>query len=177
MPKSLTDYFSQEHHKLSHLLNQLQDELRVLPLARNAEEVCERLHRLSGKVSKVLHTHFEEEEQILYPALEGHIQGISNTLDRMRREHDAGEVAETAFFQGVDRLAKTRKNRDEVMRLGLTYINWIRGHLLSENGRLFPLVERSLDVETQVKVRAAMEELSHETATPIAESFPKAAQA
>jgi len=45
----------------------------------------------------------------------------------------------------------------------------VRAHLLQENGRLFPLVERGLDPETQQKVRRAMEELSHETSSPLAE--------
>jgi len=177
MPQCVTEYFSQEHQELSQLLNELQEELLVLPLARSAQVVFERLHGLFRKVSGVLHTHFEEEEVILYPVLEGHMQGITNTLERMRREHDAGEAAEKAFFQCVQRLAKIRNNRAEVMRSGLAYIHWVRSHLLSENGRLFPLVERSLDAETQKEVRRAMEELSRETTARIAESFPREAQA
>jgi hypothetical protein len=40
---------------------------------------------------------------------------------------------------------------------------------LKENGRLFPLVERGLDPETQQKVRRAMEELSQEISSPLSE--------
>ncbi len=177
MPQGVTEYFGQEHQELAQLLNELQEELRVLPLARDAEQVSERLRALTEKVAAVLHTHLEEEEEILYPALEGHMQGIANTLERMRREHDAGEAAEKTFFQCVERLAKTRKNRPEVMSAGLAYIQWIRSHLLSENGRLFPLVERGLDAETQEKVRQAMEELSRETTTRVAEGQADTAQA
>ena len=55
------------------------------------------------------------------------------------------------------------------MKRGRNYVQWLRAHLLKENGRLFPLVERGLDPETQRKVRRAMEELSHEISSPVAE--------
>jgi hypothetical protein len=38
-----------------------------------------------------------------------------------------------------------------------------------ENGRLFPMVERGLDSETQQAVRTAMEELSQESSARVAE--------
>jgi hemerythrin-like domain-containing protein len=56
-----------------------------------------------------------------------------------------------------------------VIKRGRNYVQWVRGHLLKENGRLFPLVERGLDPETQQKVRRAMEELSQEISSPVVE--------
>jgi len=55
------------------------------------------------------------------------------------------------------------------MKRGRSYVQWVRAHLLKENGRLFPLVERGLDSETQQQVRHAMEELSQETSSHLAE--------
>jgi hemerythrin-like domain-containing protein len=55
------------------------------------------------------------------------------------------------------------------MKRGRNYVQWVRAHLLKENGRLFPLVDRGLDPETQQEVRRAMEELSQETSTHVAE--------
>jgi hemerythrin-like domain-containing protein len=175
MGRFVTEYFTQEHQELLHLLDDLQKELRVLPMARNARQACERLQRLCQHVARGLHTHFEEEEIVLYPALEGHMQGIHNTLERMKSEHVAGEAAEKKFLDSVKRMAEASKNRQEVMRAGLAYVNWTRGHLLSENGRLFPLVDRSLDAQAQKQIRQAMEELSRETTARIAESFPQEA--
>jgi len=97
------------------------------------------------------------------------MQGIAATLERMRRENEAGEVAEKAFYQCVEQWAKSGKNREEVMKRGRSYVQWVRAHLLKENGRLFPLVERGLDSETQQQVRHAMEELSQETSFHLAE--------
>jgi hemerythrin-like domain-containing protein len=57
------------------------------------------------------------------------------------------------------------------MTSGRHYIQWLRGHLLEENGRLFPIVERGLDAQTQQQVRRAMEELSHETTARVAEGL------
>jgi hemerythrin-like domain-containing protein len=169
MTRFVTEYLGQGHQELSQLLNELQEELQVLHLARNLESTAERLRGLSTKIGQVLHTHLKQEEQILYPALEGHMLGIAATLERMRLENDAGEVAEKAFVQCIEQLAKSGKNRQEVMKRGCNYVQWVRGHLLKENGRLFPLVERGLDPETQQKVRRAMEELSQEISSPVAE--------
>ena len=172
MTRFVTEYLGQGQQELSQLLNELQEELQVLVLARDLQSTAARLRGLSKKITVVLHTHIEQQEQILYPALEGHMQGIEATLDRMRRENEAGEAAEKAFCQCVERWAKSGKNRQEVMQRGRSYVQWVRAHLLKENGRLFPLVERGLDPETQQEVRRAMEELSQESSSHLAEGMP-----
>jgi len=169
MAQFVTEYLGQGHQELSQLLNELQGDVQVLHLARNLESTSERLRGLSKKLAKVFHIHIEQQEQILYPALEGHMQGIEATLERMRRENNAGEVAEKAFAQCIEQLAKTGKNRQEVMKRGRSYIQWVRAHLLIENGRLFPLVERGLDPETQQQVRHSMEELRQATSSRVAQ--------
>jgi hemerythrin-like domain-containing protein len=169
MTRFVTDYLGQGQQELSQLLNALQSELQVLHLARNLDSTAERLRGLSEKITLVLHTHIEQQEQILYPALQGHMQGVEATLERMRRENDLGEVAEKAFSQCVELWAQNGKNRQEVMNRGRHYVQWVRGHLLKENGRLFPLVDQGLDAETQQEVRRAMEELSQETSSRVAE--------
>lgn len=169
MTQFVTEYLGQGHQELSQLLNELQGNVQVLHLARDLDSTSERLRRLSKKTARVFYTHIEQQEQILYPALEEHMQGIEATLERMRRENDAGEVAEKAFAQCIEQLAKTGKNRQEVMKRGRTYIQWVRAHLLRENGRLFPLIERGLDPETQRKVRLLMEEFSQEAAPAVAQ--------
>lgn len=171
MTRCITEYLVQGHQELGHLLNELQDQLCVLPLARDVSNTLERLRGLSRKISKTLHTHLEKEEQILYPALEGHLQGIAATLERMRDAHDAGEAVERAFLQCIEGLAANGRKRREVITSGRHYIQWLRGHLLEENGRLFPIVERGLDAQTQQQVRRAMEELSHETTARVAEGL------
>jgi hemerythrin-like domain-containing protein len=169
MTRFVTEYLGQGHQELSQLLNELQGELQVLHLARDLQSTATRLGGLSKKITLVLHNHILQQEQILYPALEGHMQGIAATLERMRRENESGVVAEKAFFQCVEQWVKSGKNRQEVMKRGRNYVQWVRAHLLKENGRLFPLVERGLDPETQQKVRRAMEELSQEISSPLAE--------
>ena len=166
MTRFVTEYLGQEQQELSQLLNELQEELQVLHLARNLDSTAERLRGISKKIRLVLHIHIEQQEQILYPALEGHMQGLAATLERMRREHEAGQVAEKAFFQCIEQWVKSGKNRQEVMKRGRNYVQWVRAHMLKENGRLFPLVERGLDPETQQRVRRAMEEMSQEISSP-----------
>jgi len=169
MTRFVTEYLGQGHQELSQLLNELQGELQVLNLARDLESAATRLGVLSKKITLVLHNYISQQELILYPALEGHMQGIAATLERMRRENESAEVPEKAFFQCVEQWVKSGKNRQEVVKRGSNYVQWVRAHLLQENGRLFPLVERGLDPETQQKVRRAMEELSQETSSPVAE--------
>jgi hemerythrin-like domain-containing protein len=169
MTRFVTDYLGQEQQELSQLLNELQEELQVLFLARDLDTTAGRLGVLSKKIMLALHTHIKQQEEILYPALEGHMQGIEATLERMRRENESGDAAEKAFFQCIEQWVKSGKNRQEVMQRGRNYVQWVRAHLMKENGRLFPLVERGLDPETQQQVRRAMEELSQEVSTPLAE--------
>jgi hemerythrin-like domain-containing protein len=176
MPQCITEYLLVEHHNLTHLLNEFSHELQALPVSRNANQTVERLEKCYRQISQTLHAHLEEEEQVLYPALAEHVQGISTTLDRMRHAREAGEAMEKVFFESLGRLAKSGKTRDEVVQAGRSYIQWVRGHLLNENGRLFPLVERRLDPETQKLVRRAMEELAHETSARLAESIPQGEQ-
>jgi len=169
MARFVTEYLGQGHQELSQLLNELQSELQVLHLARDLASTAGRLALLSKKITLVLHNHILQQEQVLYPALEGHMQGITGTLERMRRENVSGEAAEKAFFECVEQWVKSGKNRQEVMKRGRNYVQWVRAHLLQENGRLFPLVERGLDPATQQKVRRAMEELSQGNSSRLAE--------
>jgi hemerythrin-like domain-containing protein len=177
MTRFITDYLVQEHQELSLLLNDLQQELGVLRLARDRRKTAEHLTGLQRKIAEALRSHVVEEEQVLYPALQKHVEGIAFTLDRMRQEHDSGEQAEKTFHQNLDRLLQGTGNPREVMQTGRKYIIWLRHHLMEENGRLFQMVERSLDATTQQAVRRAMEELSQETPERTAEGQAFAAPA
>lgn len=172
MTKCVTDYLVQDHQELNQLLNALADELHALPMARETAERFERIQRLGQKVSACVQAHQLKEEAIIYPALEEHLGGLSATLERMRLEHDEGEAAQKAFLQGVEALGRGGKNRQSVVQAGTAFIRWVRQHLLDENGRLFPMVERGLDPETQRQVRRAMEELSGETTARLSPTLP-----
>jgi hemerythrin-like domain-containing protein len=176
MPQCITEYLLVEHQNLSQLLNKFSSELQALPVSRNATQTVERLEKCCRQISRSLHAHLEQEEQVLYPALEKHVEGISTTLERMRLAHDAGEAVERELFESLGRLAQSGKTRNEVVQAGRSYIQWVRSHMLNENGRLFPLVERRLDPETQRLVRRAMEELAQVTSARVAESIPLGAQ-
>ncbi len=177
MTRFVTDYLVQEHQELFLLLNKLQEQLGVLRLSKDRRRTAERLSGLGRKIAEALHTHLEEEEQILYPALQQHVQGIDFTLDRMRDEHDAGEKAEKTFHQNLDRMLQGSGDPQEVMQSGRYYIGWLRNHFMDENGRLFPMVERGLDPTTQQTVRRAMEALSQESSARVAEGQTYTAQA
>jgi hemerythrin-like domain-containing protein len=177
MTRCVTDYLVQENQTLSLLLNELHEQLGVLRLARDRHRTTERLTGIQRKIAQALHTHVAEEEQILYPALEESVQGITFTLDRMRQEHDLGEQSEKTFNQSLDRLVKGKGNPQEVMQNGRKYIGWLRNHLMVENGRLFPMVDRGLDAATQQAARRAMEDFGKEPSTLVAEALPQAAHA
>jgi len=177
MTRHITDYLVQEHQELSLLLNDLHEQLGVLRLARDRRRTAERLTGLGRKISAAFNAHVAQEEQILYPALENNVEGIAFTLDRMRQEHDAGEQTADSFRGSVDRLLHGKGNPGEVMQKGQRYVAWVRNHLLDENGRLFPMVERGLDEEIQQAVRRAMEELRQESSARVAEGQTLTAQA
>jgi hemerythrin-like domain-containing protein len=169
MTRHVTDYLVQEYQELSLLLNELHEQLGVLRLARDRRKTAERLTGLGRKISESLQAHVAQEEQVLYPALQNSVEGIAFTLDRMRQEHDAGEQTGDSFRRSLERLLQGSGNPHEVMQHGHKYIAWVRNHLLQENGRLFPMVERGLDPQTQQAVRRAMEELRQEPSARIVE--------
>jgi len=177
MTRFVTDYLVQEHQELSLLLNELQPQLGVLRLARDRRKTAEHLTGLQRKIAEALQAHVVEEEQILYPALQKHVQGIAFTLERMRQEHDSGEQTEKNFHQSLDHLLRGTGNPREVMQSGRQYIIWLRHHLMEENGRLFPMVERGLDPATQLAVRRALEELGQESSARVAEGQAHTARA
>jgi len=53
----------------------------------------------------------------------------------------------------------------------------LRGHLLEENGRLIPMVERGLDAATQQEICQSLEELGRETSARVAEGSHNPAEA
>ncbi len=177
MTRCVTDYLVHEHQELSQLLNELQEQLGVLRLTPDRRKTADRLNGIRQEIAQALHNHVAEEEQILYPALQNHVQGIDYTLDRMRNEHDAGEQTEKTFHQNLDRLVQGGGNPKEVMQTGRIYVMWLRNHLMDENGRLFPLVERGLDPATQQTVRHAMEELRQESSARVSEGQSYTARA
>jgi|SRR5579862_5436201 len=177
MTRFITDYLVHEHQELSLLLNDLQQQLGVLTLARDRRKAAERLTGLQRQIAEALQSHVVEEEQILYPAIQKRVEGIGFTLDRMRQEHDSGEQAEKIFRQSLDQLLQGSGNAREVVQNGRRCITWIRRHLMDENGRLFPMVERGLDPATQQAMRRAMEDLSGETTARIAEGQAYTARA
>ena len=169
MTRHVTDYLVHEHQELSLLLNDLHEQLGVLRLARDRRRTAERLTGLGRKISEAFNAHVAKEEQILYPALENSVGGIAFTLDRMRQEHDAGEQTGDSFRRCLDRLLHGSGILARVMQNGQKYIAWVRNHLLDENGRLFAMVERGLDAETQQAVRRAMEKVRQESSARVAE--------
>jgi hemerythrin-like domain-containing protein len=177
MTRFVTDYLVQTHQELSHLLNELQEQLGVLRLAQDRRRTAERLSGIRRRISDTLHNHVAEQEKILYPALENHVQGIGFTLDRMRNQHHAGDRTEKTFQQCLELLVLGSGNPKEVMQSGRQYITWLRTHLMDENGRLFPMVERGLDAAAQKTVRRAMEELRQESLARVAEGLTRTARA
>lgn len=81
------------------------------------------------------------------------------------------------FRQNLDYLLQGKGNPREVMQRGRQYINWLRHHLMEENGRLSPMVERGLDPATQQTVRRALEEVSQETSARVIEGQAYTARA
>jgi hypothetical protein len=113
MTQFVTEYLGQGQQELSQLLNKLQEDLQVLLLARDLKSTSERLRKLSKKITLVLHTHIEQQEQILYPALEGHMQGLAATLvvvisksGGTAETRNGLLVAEEAYRRTVDSLGE-----------------------------------------------------------------------
>ena len=115
------------------------------------EHFGQMLDFLRGFVDKC---HHGKEETALFPAMEGAgVPGDGGPIGVMLAEHEAGRglVRQMAASAGKDERAFVRATRD--------YIGLLTQHIAKENGVLFPMADKVLSAETQVRLDHEFEEI------------------
>lgn len=115
------------------------------------EHFGQMLDFLRGFVDKC---HHGKEETALFPAMEGAgVPKDGGPIGVMLAEHEAGRslVRQMAASSGRDDRAFTRAARD--------YIGLLTQHIARENGVLFPMADKVLSAETQVRLEHEFEEI------------------
>lgn len=109
------------------------------------------LEFLRGFVDKC---HHGKEETALFPAMEGAgVPKDGGPIGVMLAEHEAGRgfVRQMAASVGKDDRAFARATQG--------YVGLLRQHIAKENGVLFPMADKVLSAETQVRLEHEFEEI------------------
>ncbi|MGD2271740.1 MAG: hemerythrin domain-containing protein [Desulfobacterales bacterium] len=108
--------------------------------------------------------HHGKEEELLFPALE-HI-GVGNMgepIAVMLHEHQQGrEYVQTMNAAFAQYIKGDRRAADEFVKTAREYINLLEQHIDKENNVLFPLAEKHLSEQKQVRLSEGFERIETE---------------
>jgi hemerythrin-like domain-containing protein len=118
--------------------------------------------------------HHAKEERILFPLMEARgFGGENGPIDRMLYEHMLGRQYLDALATATEAVATG--NQEAVARFvyqARDYSYWLRGHIVKEDQRLFPLANRALtDNDQTVLLRAFKRAEAHEMGTGTHEKY------
>jgi hemerythrin-like domain-containing protein len=122
--------------------------------------------------------HHAKEERLLFPLMETRsLVGEHGPIDRMLYEHMIGRQYLDALATATD--AASTGDQEALLRFAYRardYSYWLRGHIVKEDQRLFPLANRALTEEDQAVLLRAFERAeAHERGTGTHEKYLKIA--
>jgi hemerythrin-like domain-containing protein len=122
--------------------------------------------------------HHTKEERFLFPLMEARgFAGEYGPIDRMLYEHMLGRQYLDALARATEAVAT--ENQEAVERFAYQardYSYWLRGHIVKEDHRLFPLANQALTEEDQIVLlrafrRAEAQEIDQEKYLQIADEL------
>jgi hemerythrin-like domain-containing protein len=105
------------------------------------------------------HCHQAKEERFLFPLMEARgLVGEHGPIDRMLYEHMVGRQYLDALSAALD--AASTGDSEALLRFAYRardYAYWLRGHIVKEDQRLFPLANKELTERDQAVLLRALE--------------------
>lgn len=137
------------------LLNRTTDEFIVDGFS---EERFERILSAAHYIKEEVSVHNLSEEQLLFPALERHVEGPTKSL---RADHKELEEAHGEFEDSIRRVRKNPYDRTAITDLVSSGKNVVRifvNHIHKENDILFPIARKVLSKE---ELRSIARRITH----------------
>jgi hypothetical protein len=157
-----------EHKVLLKALDDLQNVLNVLGMARDYDNIESELRRISEVAETLLgaESHHQREEQVLFPRLEKY--GIDGPPRVMRHEHADLRLRKKQLQALVGKAGRVpfQDFTDELLQLGEHLENNLRAHIYKEENILYPAALDALSQADWDEIGAEFQKLGYCSFTP-----------
>ena len=157
--KKPTQLLKDEHQAVLQKLTALEKDISRLD---KREEISAELKELAAFFESEFWTHFDKEEQALFPEFDSFMPHGAGPIAVMLQEHvvlrDTNEVMQEAikrYLQGAD----DASTRQVISQNGSHFINFLRSHINKEDGILFMMADMHLDQKQNEKVARLFQEM------------------
>ena len=157
--KKPTELLKDEHQAVLKKLTALEKDISRLD---KREEISAELKELAAFFETEFWTHFDKEEQALFPEFDSFMPHGAGPIAVMLQEHvvlrDTNEVMQEAikrYLQGADDAA----TKQVISQNGSHFIDFLRSHINKEDGILFMMADMHLDQKQNEKVARLFQEM------------------
>ena len=152
-----TDRLRSEHRAMEQLLEGFESDL-----SNPQGEGLLALARTFAEIQRHLATHFIEEEEVFYPALEPELAAADPTFVKLKDDHSNVRETSAAIQAVLDQAPHGSdlplSRRAELSSLGWELWNQIHHHIEEEEQGLLAFADRTLDGDAQTRLAARMED-------------------
>jgi len=141
----------QDHAYLSEISNIARQELAALAAGEHADYSL--LEDIMRYVTGYPDTHHHPTEDVVFAQLKMRVPGAAKDVDRMLTEHAALLAKSRIFLEAIQAVEEgTIMRRDEFVRRGHDYFDFLAEHMRVEESRLFPMAEEQLTDEDWIGI-------------------------
>jgi len=127
----------------------------------SADRVAD-IRRVFLQIQRLAQIHFDQEERVFYPAVRSIAHQVLATMDE---QHEVVRQTERGLGELLESFSAspTRRELDELYRLGIEFHDAIQVHIIDEEDQLLKPADQVLSCAEQQRLAAAM--LQAETGT------------
>jgi hemerythrin-like domain-containing protein len=157
--KKPTEMLKDEHKAVLQKLTAFE---KIIGRLDKREEISAELKELAAFFATEFWTHFDKEEQALFPEFDSFMPHGAGPIAVMREEHivlrktnDVMQEAIARYLKGADDAATKQTIKQNVSH----FINFLRSHINKEDGILFMMADMHLNQKQNEKVARLFQEM------------------
>jgi hemerythrin-like domain-containing protein len=141
-----------------HRLVEVQIDQLLYTVKHPAGDIVSNVRRALSGVQFLSQSHFQKEENILYPALRSQLPELLSLLDE---QHEYAREVEGHLIELIESIegAPDERQLAELIRFSTELYDVIQHHIVDEEDQLLRLADSSLSQEEQTSLAARMKEL------------------
>jgi hemerythrin-like domain-containing protein len=141
-----------------HRLVEVQIDQLLYTVKHPAGDIVSNVRRALSGVQFLSQSHFQKEENILYPALRSQLPELLSLLDEQHEYAREVEGHLTELIESIEG-APDERQLAELIRFSTELYDVIQHHIVDEEDQLLRLADSSLSQEEQTSLAARMKEL------------------